>query len=194
MPKPADALYRDELSGTRLGISECVVDRDASTHQRRRFVGRQIIGHQGHRFSRNDQVFLVASIKMDGGNFLVPTVEKVTATARFTGKTMPSVPTHADALPGLPLSNIWTHHIDASCDLVTRNAGILKSGPLSFFNERIAVADATRLDLDANLAARGLRDGTFHKFKVSTGLADLNGFHGHLSFRAELRKWSRHRP
>jgi hypothetical protein len=129
---------------------------------------------------------------MDGGNFLVPTVDKVTATARFTNEAMPSMPTDADALPWLPLNSIRAHGIDASRDFVTRNTWILKSGPLSFFDQGIAMADATRLHLDANLAARGLRDRTFNKFKVSTGLADLNGFHGYLSFLADPEKRPEH--
>ena len=43
---------------------------------------------------------------MDGGNFLELAVDEIAATAGFALEAMPSMPSHADALPGLPLRHI----------------------------------------------------------------------------------------
>jgi hypothetical protein len=67
--------------------------------------------------------------------------------------------------------------IDAG-DLVSGHAGLLDAGPMSFFDQGVAVTDAAGFYLDANLAAAGLRGGALDNFEVSTCLADLNDFHG----------------
>jgi hypothetical protein len=57
---------------------------------------------------------------------------------------------------------------------------------VSFFHKGITVTDPARLDLDADLTARGLRNWALNDFKVSTGLADLNCLHGEDSFRLDF--------
>jgi hypothetical protein len=39
------------------------------------------------------------------------------------------------------------------------------------------VADAAGFDFDADLITSGLGNGALNDFEVSTGFADLNGFH-----------------
>ena len=51
------------------------------------------------------------------------------------------------------------------------------SGPVSFFDQHVAVADAAGFDLDAHLAAGGFGDGALDDFEISSGFADLDGFH-----------------
>jgi hypothetical protein len=56
------------------------------------------------------------------------------------------------------------------------------------------VADAAGLNFNAHLPAAGLRNGTLDDFKISTGLADLDGFHGgsSCSFRRNfIKAWLR---
>ena len=90
---------------------------------------------------------------------------------------MASMPAHADALAGLPLRDSVADGIDAAGNFVSGNARVLDSGPVAFFYERVAVADAAGFNLDADLAASGLGNIAFDEFKISAGLADLDGFH-----------------
>ena len=87
------------------------------------------------------------------------------------------MPSYADALSGLPQRDVGADGVDASGDLVSGDARILNAGPDSFFHQHIAVTNATGLDLNADLTASGLRGWAFDDFEVSTGFADLNGFH-----------------
>ena len=87
------------------------------------------------------------------------------------------MPTDAHALAGLPQRDFPADSIDTSGDLVPGNAWILQARPHAFFYQRIAVADSARFHFDTHLSAARLRDGSFDDFKISTGFADLNGFH-----------------
>jgi hypothetical protein len=98
---------------------------------------------------------------------------------------MPAVPADTNTLPRLPKSDVRTHCIDASGDLVPRHARILNTRQQSLFHQRIAVTDAARFYLDTNLATVWLRDRALDDFEISTWLADLNGFHGGTSFNLE---------
>jgi hypothetical protein len=71
---------------------------------------------------------------------------------------MSAVPAYADALPGLPRGDVFADCGDASGDFVTRDTRILKPRPQTFFDKRIAVADAARIYLHANLTGSGIRD------------------------------------
>jgi hypothetical protein len=64
---------------------------------------------------------------------------------------MSAVPAYANALACLPRGDVFADCVDASGDLVTRDARILKTRPQTFFDKRIAVADAARIYLHANL-------------------------------------------
>ena len=88
------------------------------------------------------------------------------------------MPSQADPIPGLPERDVGAECVDASGNLVAGHARILNAGPVSLFHQRIAVADAAGLNFNAHLPAAGLRNGTLDDFKISTGLADLDGFHG----------------
>jgi hypothetical protein len=87
------------------------------------------------------------------------------------------MPSHAYPLTGLPQRDIGADRIDAAGDLMAWHARILKSGPHAFLNQRVAVADAARFHLDANLAATRLGHGALNDFEITSGLADLHGFH-----------------
>jgi hypothetical protein len=48
---------------------------------------------------------------------------------------------------------------------------------MAFLYERITVADAAGFDFDPDLVAHGFGNVSFDEFKITTGLADLDGFH-----------------
>jgi hypothetical protein len=72
------------------------------------------------------------------------------------------MPAHTDALIFLPFLHVATDCIDASPDFMTGHTRILKPGPETLFDEHIAVANAARLHLHANLSSARLRDVAFH--------------------------------
>jgi hypothetical protein len=182
MPEAADSLHGYQIAGSSAGISQRVIDGDAGAKQRRGFVGRQIVGYKRNRFGGNDDILGVTSVGVDGGDLLKLAVDEVAAAAGIAGETMAAMPSHADALAGLPLSYVRADGIDSSGNFVAGDAGILKARPASFLYDRIAVADAAGLDFDAHLAATGLGRRPFDNFKISTGFADLDCFHGILDF------------
>src|SRR5947199_375215 len=60
---------------------------------------------------------------------------------------------------------------------LTGHTRILKSGPQTFFNENVAVANAARFYFHANLPSTRLRDVAFDQFKVFTRFTDLCCLH-----------------
>jgi hypothetical protein len=178
MSQTSDALDRNEIAAARSRISQRVVHRNAGTKQRRRFVGWQVIGHERDRFRIHDHVLGVPAVEVNRRDLSEFAVHEITAAARIAFEAVSSMPAHADALARLPEGDVGTNGIDATGNLVSGDARILKTGPVSLFHQRVAVTDATSFDLNANLMAAWLRDRTFDNFEVSTWLADLNGFHG----------------
>jgi hypothetical protein len=185
MPQSADALDCYEVARARTRIPQRVEDGDASAKQRSGLVCRQIVGHRRDRFSWCNHVFRVASVKVNRGDLFNFAIDEVAAAAPLAYEAMPAVPADTNTLPRLPQSDVRTHSIDASGDLVPRHARILKTRQQSLFHQRIAVTDAARFYLDTNLATAWLRDRALDDFKISTWLADLNGFHGGTSFNLE---------
>jgi hypothetical protein len=48
---------------------------------------------------------------------------------------------------------------------------------MAFLYERVAVADAAGFDLNPDLVAGGFGDGSFDKFEITAGFADLDSLH-----------------
>ena len=84
---------------------------------------------------------------------------------------MAAMPTYADALSLGPSSNVVTDRIDPSRDLVTRDTRILKPGPQTFFDQRVAMANAACLDLHAHLAGTWFGNVAFDEFPIATCFA-----------------------
>jgi hypothetical protein len=114
---------------------------------------------------------------VDGGNFLELAVEEVSAAAGLALEAVAAMPSHADSLAGLPLRDFGADRVNASGDLMAWHSRILKPWPEPFFHERVAVANAAGFDLDAYLTAIRLGRGALDQIEISTGLADLDGFH-----------------
>jgi hypothetical protein len=121
---------------------------------------------------------------MNGGNPFVLTIDEVPLTAGLALKTMPAVPTNAHALTGFPLRHVSPHCVNAARNFVSGHPRILNARKVPFFHQHIAMTNAARFDLNAHLAASGLRNGAVNEFEISTGFTDLNGFHED-SFLAE---------
>src|SRR5690242_8653190 len=188
MAQAADALDCDEVSGARSGIAQGVVNGNAGAKQRGGFVGGQVFRNQSHGFGGSDHVFLVAAVKVNGGDFLELAIDEITAAAGIALEAVSAVPTYAYTLTGFPESDVWADCIDASGDLVSGDAWILNAGPLPFLHESVTVAYAAGFHFDTNLATGGLGDRAVDQFEISTRLADLNGFHRRPSFKERLIK------
>ena len=100
---------------------------------------------------------------------------------------MSPVPAYADALPLLPHGRADPRGINHARNLVSGNPRILDPGPITFFYQRIAVAHAASLNLDAHLPRTGLRNLPLHKFKIAARLGYLNCLHlrHNSSFRSK---------
>lgn len=64
---------------------------------------------------------------------------------------------------------------------MTGDARVLETGPVTFDDERIAVADAAGLDFDPHRTGAGRWDFAFDDFKGTVGTGDLGDTHlGHV--------------
>jgi hypothetical protein len=113
----------------------------------------------------------------EGGNFLSLAVDEIAAAASIAGEIVATVPSHSYTLAGFPVGDVSTDGVDAAGNFVPRNARVLDAGPITFLDQRIAVADAAGFDFNADLVARGLGNISFDEFEVAAGFADLNCFH-----------------
>ena len=69
---------------------------------------------------------------------------------------MTSVPAQANALAGLEKRNVGADRVDDAGNLVAGGTRKLKAGPMAFFGQRVAMADAAGLDADADVSRAGL--------------------------------------
>jgi hypothetical protein len=86
-----------------------------------------------------------------------------------------SVPAEADALAGLEKGDVGANGVDDAGDLVAGGAGILDAGPMAFFGERVAMADAAGVDANADLARTGLGEFFFYELERTAGGGYLHG-------------------
>src|ERR1019366_5169784 len=178
------------IAGTRAGVAQRVVDGDSSAEQRRGVGCWQVLGDCGNRFGRRNHVLLVTAIVADGCDFFVLAVNEIATAAGFADETMTAMPTNADALAGLPVGDVSAHGIDTAGDFVSGNARILNAGPVAFFHERIAVADATGFDFDPDLVAGRLRIFLSTSSKLPPGLPICMAFIRDIVFLMKFRVWN----
>src|SRR5439155_7567394 len=88
-----------------------------------------------------------------------------------------AVPADAHPLARFQLADARTDGIDDSGHFVARNSGILNPRPESFLDQRIAVADAARLDFDPDRSRARLRDRPFHNLNSALTPRDLRNPH-----------------
>src|SRR2546423_3657114 len=87
------------------------------------------------------------------------------------------MPTNSNSLARAPTDNAFANLINDSGDLMSRNSRILKTRIKPFLGQRVAMADATRLDLDPHLTVAGRRNLSFDKFKGTIRPGNLYGSH-----------------
>jgi hypothetical protein len=158
-------------------VPQRVVGGDTSAQQRRGFVVCQAIRNGGNSFGWRNHVLGIAAIKTECRDFLIATNDEIAAPAWITYEAVPSMPAHADTLAGLPLRHVWADGVHAPCNFVPWYAGVLQPGPKSFFHQHVTMTNAAGFDLDANLSASGLRDGTLNQFEVTAGSGYLDNSH-----------------
>ena len=115
-------------------------------------------GNARHRLVRHDDVLGVAAVVADAGDLRLLAVEEEALAARVAHEAVAAVPADADAVARLPLRHLGAHRVDAPGDFVAGDARQREPGKRPPLHERVAVADAARLDLDADLRGTRFRD------------------------------------
>src|SRR5215469_14588685 len=87
---------------------------------------------------------------MKTGNQQIHAGEKVAAPAAIAGSVVTAMPTHADAIPDVPLLDTRTDGVDDSGNFVSRRTRKRHTGPSAVDGHDVAVADAAGLNADAD--------------------------------------------
>src|SRR2546430_15653535 len=177
MSQSSNAMYRYHVAAPRARISQRVVHGDACTHERSCSRRWQFVRNRCHCRRWRNHILGISAVKIDARNLAIDAHSEIAAPAQFADEIMSAMPAYAHALAFFPFCNPVADCIDAPGDLMTGHTRILKSGPQTFFNENVAVANAARFYFHANLPSTRLRDVAFHQFPISTGLANLCCFH-----------------
>jgi hypothetical protein len=101
------------------------------------------------------------------------------------------MPSDANPLTGLPQRNVRTDGINATRDFVSGHARIFqRKRPVPFFDDCVAMANATGFNLNSDLAFARFRNRSLNQLEISPGAGNLNGFHirheGSLLNRGEM--------
>jgi len=87
------------------------------------------------------------------------------------------MPTGSDALTDFPIGHAGADGVDHSGDFVAGNPRVLNVGKDSLFDNRIAVADATRLNFDSNGSGRRIGNVSLDDLERATGTGNLCNAH-----------------
>src|SRR5215472_6641469 len=170
-------MYRHHVATARARIAQSVEDGYARTHEGTRLFGGNLIRNRGECGRGCNHVLGISTIEIETGDFAIDTHREISAAALLADEIMAAVPTDTDALPHSPCCDLVAKYLDASRNFVAGNARILKTGPKSLLDQRIAMTDPARFNLDQDFAGVWLRDFAFNQFPISVSLADLRCFH-----------------
>src|SRR5215471_14734341 len=120
---------------------------------------------------------------MNSRIFLVLTVHKIAAAAKFAITARAGEKADADPLADLPTANTGSHRVNAPDDLVAGNARISDAGETSLDCRGVRVANTARLDANAHLLVAGPLKRPPH-FSELSWFPYLNGFVGRTHFVA----------
>src|SRR6516164_1788493 len=120
---------------------------------------------------------------MNSRVFLVLTVHKVAAAAKFAITARASKKTDADPLADLPTANAGSHRVNTPDDLVAGNTRIGNARETSLDCHGVRVANTARLDANAHLVVAGILKRPPH-FSELSWFPYLNGFVGFTHFRS----------
>ena len=189
MTQAADALHGNEVAGHCAAVAECVIGGNSGIEQGRGLSVTEAVGNRHQRFHGSQHVFLISAVIADAAHLYVATIAKIAPPALAAGAIMTTMPADAHALTLFPRSHARANFIHHARNFVSGNAGILKARPQAFFDEHIAVADATGVDLDADLSRVRLWDRTLDDFKLRSGFRNLCSLHGcYFWFRCDSQR------
>src|SRR4051812_30992198 len=178
MPEAADAEDGDEVARSRAAVAQGVEGCDAGAEERRGIDRREGVGKHRDGAGRRDHVLSIAAVEADAGDLLRDAGEEIAAAAVDALAAIAAVPADADFLADGEIGDERAEGIDDADNFVAGHSGIFNAGPVSFLDERVAVADAAGLNFDADGAGGGLGDRAFHDFQWAAGSGDLNDAHG----------------
>jgi len=122
MPKAANALHSDEISGAQAGIAKRVVGRNACAKERSGFRGCELIRNRRDGACFSDHHFGISPICGYSRHDRVLTIDNVSAPARFTHAVFSGNETDADPLTDFPSGYSAAQGINAANDFMSRNA------------------------------------------------------------------------
>src|SRR5215510_12301353 len=122
---------------------------------------------------------------MNSRVFLVLTVHKVAAAAKFAITARAGEKADADPLADLPTANAGSHRVNAPDDLVAGNTWIGNARETSLDCRGVRVANTARLDANAHLVVAGIPKRPPHFGELSR-FPYLDGFVGLTHFRCSL--------
>src|ERR1700679_3709036 len=109
-----------------------------------------------HRDGGRDHIIRITAIEGNSGDLQRHrAAEEISVAAVVAFTAMSAMPAHADALARLPLSDARAHGIHHADEFVPGHARIFDAWPMTFLHQRIAVANAARLDFDPHPAGGG---------------------------------------
>src|SRR5215472_6111379 len=118
---------------------------------------------------------------MNSRIFLVLTVHKVAAAAKFAITARAGKKADADPLADLPTADARSHRVNVPDDLVAGNTRIGNAGETSLDCRGVRVANTARLDANAHLVVAGILKRPPH-FSELSWFPYLNGFVGLTHF------------
>src|SRR5438105_5672574 len=174
----ADSLHGHRVSRPGAAVAKRVVGGDAGAEERGRLERGELVRNARHRFGGRHHVLGVPAVVADSGDLRLLAIDEEPLPAGRASEAVAAVPTDAHALAGLPSGHPGPDGVDASGDLVPGHARQLEPGEGASLDHRVAVTDATCLDLDADLSRSRLGDLPVHQLERCPGLRNLDGLHG----------------
>src|SRR5262249_25954202 len=161
------------VGSARAAVAQGVESGDPGAEQRRSFSDVEGRGKARKRFLAGKHVFCIAAVAGDSGNVEPCAVDEIALAAAVTFEAMAAVPAHADALAGLPRGDPGANCVNPPNHFMARHPGIGDSRPKSVLGKLVAVTNATRFHLDADLRRPRLGDRPLHERKIPTSIAHL---------------------
>src|SRR5204863_129865 len=113
----------------------------------------------------------------DASDLLALAVDEEALAAGVTDEAMAAVPAYAHPVALLPLGHVGADLLDATGDLVTRNARQRKAWIGAELHQRIAVTDTAGFHLDPDLPRRRLRYFALDQLECAARLRHLDAPH-----------------
>src|SRR5207302_441626 len=99
------------------------------------------------------------------------------AAARIAIAAVVAVPADAHAIAGRPRRNARAHGIDHAGNFVARHARVSLAGPVTLFDEGVAMAYPACCYADTDRARSWFKNRPLGDFEVAAGGGNLDGFH-----------------